>query len=75
MNAIQFPGISQGIGKRVDIALQAAICSHLLGRAEYHVTMPKTLSSERLDSCVCVNISLEGFGLTINTGCQKTVDS
>ena len=67
MNAIQFPGISQGIGKRGDILLYrrpfARISwdvQNIMLRCRKHYPV-----SVCLDSCVWVNISLEGFGLTI----------
>ena len=67
MNAIQFPGISQGIGKRGDTryesALQSAICSYLLGVWACRIScyQLKHYTSGRLDSYVwLVNMSSEG---------------
>ena len=52
-----FPAFLRELVREEIFALQAAICSHLLGRAEYHathVTMSKTLSSERLSGLLCL---------------------
>ena len=61
-----FPAFLRELVREEIFALQAAICSYLLGRAEYHVTMSETLSSERLDFCEHIFRTICLFGVQKN---------